>query len=288
MSEHHSSATTAAPRAPSSAPATTALRLLAASLVCGSAILIFAVHVRPIGYVPLVVGIVLGLLCDRRLGRDLGLIGLGMAIISTISLHADLSNAGMLRFTVALGLAVLVPVLLSRRVFHDDAIHFPIHTGRRWDRWQAVYLVAVAVFAYLILPAYFIGAGVWQNWPPLDGRGDVARLFIGVNAVGIWDELFFICIVLALLRTHFTFWLANVLQAAVFVSFLWELGYRSWGPLLTIPFALVQGWIFRRTTSLTYVVCVHLLFDLFVFMVLVHAHDPALFDIFVTAPTVSP
>ena len=267
---------------------TATLRLLAAGLVCGSAILIFAVHVRPAGYVPLVVGIVLGLLVDRRLGRDLGLIGLGMAIISTISLHADLSNVGMLRFTVALGLAVLVPVLLSRRVFHDDAIHFPIRTGRRWDRWQAVYLVAVAVFAYLILPAYFIGSGVWENWPPLDGPGDVARLFVGVNAVGIWDELFFICIVLALLRTHFPFWTANVLQAAVFVSFLWELGYRSWGPLLTIPFALVQGWIFRRTTSLTYVVCVHLLFDLFVFMVLVHAHDPALFDIFVTAPTVSP
>ncbi|WP_051275061.1 CPBP family intramembrane glutamic endopeptidase [Cellulomonas sp. URHD0024] len=264
------------------------LRLLAAALVCGSAILIFAVHVRPVGYVPLVAGIALALAVDRRLGRDLGLVGLGIATVSSISLHADLSNAGMLRFTVALGLAVVVPVVLSRRVFHDDAIHFPVRTGRRWDRWQAVYLVAVAVFAYLILPAYFLRSGVWQNWPPLDGPGDVARLFVGVNAVGIWDELFFICIVLALLRTHFSFWLANVLQACVFVSFLWELGYRSWGPLLTIPFALVQGWIFRRTTSLTYVVCVHLLFDLFVFMVLVHAHDPALFDIFVTAPTVSP
>jgi membrane protease YdiL (CAAX protease family) len=68
----------------------------------------------------------------------------------------------------------------------------------------------------------------------------------------------------------------------VFVSFLWELGYRSWGPLLTIPFALVQGWIFARTKSLTYVVCVHLLFDAIVFAVLVHAHHPELFDVFVT------
>ena len=31
-------------------------------------------------------------------------------------------------------------------------------------------------------------------------------------------------------------------------------------------------------------VAVHLMFDLFVFLVLVHAHDPALFDIFVTGP----
>ena len=34
-------------------------------------------------------------------------------------------------------------------------------------------------------------------------------------------------------------WLANLLQAVIFVSFLWELGYQAWGPLLTFPFALV-------------------------------------------------
>ncbi len=257
-------------------------RVLAAALVCGAAVLLFAVHLRPLGYLPLVLGVALGLAVDRRLGRDLALVAAGQAIISTISLRADLSNVGMARFTVALGLAVVVPTLVSRRVFHDDAIHFPVRTGRRWHRWQALYLVAVAVAAYLILPAYFLGSGVWRNWPDLDGTGDVVRLFVGVNAVGIWDELFFICVVLALLRTHFAFWLANLLQATVFVSFLWELGYRSWGPLLTIPFALVQGWLFRRTTSLSYVVAVHLLFDLVVFLVLVHAHDPSVFDVFVT------
>ena len=70
----------------------------------------------------------------------------------------------------------------------------------------------------------------------------------------------------------------------MFVSFLWELGYRSWGPALTIPFALLQGYIFARTRSLPYVVTVHLSFDLIIFMILVHAHTPPLFDVFVTAP----
>ena len=64
------------------------------------------------------------------------------------------------------------------------------------------------------------------------------------------------------------------------VSFLWELGYREWGPLLTIPFALLQGFIFMRTHSLAYVVTVHLLFDAVVFAVLVHAHNPGLLPIF--------
>ena len=78
----------------------------------------------------------------------------------------------------------------------------------------------------------------------------IARLFVGVGGVGIWDELFFICTVFALLRRHFRFWQANVLQTIVFVSFLWELGYQAWGPLLTIPFALLQGFIFMKTRSL--------------------------------------
>ncbi|MEL7978205.1 CPBP family intramembrane glutamic endopeptidase [Isoptericola sp. F-RaC21] len=266
-------------------------RLLAAALVSASAVLLFAVHVRPLAYVPLVAGVALGLAVDRRLGRDLALIALALGIISTISLEADLSDAGMARFAVVLSLAVLVPWAASRFWFRDvgadggpGAVRFPVATGRRWSRGQYVYLVVVVAVGYLVLPWYFLGSGAYLNWPPLEGGQDVARLFVGVNAVGIWDELFFVCTVFALLRRHFGLWTANVLQAAIFVSFLWELGYREWGPLLTVPFALVQGWIFSRYKSLTYVVAVHLLFDLVVFAVLVHGHHPELFDVFVTAP----
>ena len=260
------------------------LRLLAAVLVSGSAVLLFAVHVRPLGYVPLVLGIALGLVVDRRLGRDLALVGTGMAIISTISLEADLSDAGIARFAVVLSLAVLVPWALSRFVFRERVITFPVATGRRWSRGQVIYLVVVVAAGYLILPFYFIGSGAYLNWPEITGGEEIARLFVGVNAVGIWDELFFVCVVFALYREHFGLWTANLLQAAVFVSFLWELGYREWGPFLTVPFALVQGWIFSWSKSLTYVVAVHLLFDVVVFAVLVHAHHPELFDVFVTVP----
>ncbi|MCZ4501180.1 MAG: Abortive phage infection protein, partial [Marmoricola sp.] len=132
-----------------------------------------------------------------------------------------------------------------------------------------------------ILPTYFITSGSYKNWPAIHSVDEIDRLFVGVNAVGIWDELFFICVVFALLRRHFPLWQANLLQAAIFVSFLWELGYQSWGPLLTIPFALLQGWIFSKTKSLTYVVCVHLLFDLVVFLVLVHAHNREWLTVFI-------
>lgn len=269
---------------PLSGDARTAARIASAALVCGAAVLLFAVHVRPWGYLPLVLGVLLAVAVDRDLAKDLGLIAIGQLIISAISLEADLSDRGMIAFTLALGGAVLVPWALARYWLKHDAVKFPMFTGRRWSRAQWIYLGVVILLGYLILPFYFIGSGAYQNWPEITGANEIARLFVGVNAVGIWDELFFICTVFALLMRHFPMWLANVLQATVFVSFLWELGYREWGPLLTIPFALIQAWIFSRFKSLPYVLAVHLLFDAVVFAVLVHAHHPELFDIFITVP----
>ncbi|MEO2119899.1 MAG: CPBP family intramembrane glutamic endopeptidase [Microbacterium sp.] len=210
--------------------------------------------------------------------RDLSLIAMGMLIVSAIPLKAELDNLAIVRFAVALGGAVAVPYLVSRFVYRDRAIGFPWRGGGRWTWFQWAWLVGVLVLGWLILPFYFITSGVYLNWPVVDTPDLIARLFVGVGAVGIWDELFFICTVFVLLLRHMHPITANLLQAIVFVSFLWELGYQAWGPLLTIPFALLQGYIFLVTRSLAYVVTVHLLFDAVVFAVLVHAHNPGLFD----------
>lgn len=258
--------------------------VVAMGLVSASAVVLLVLLERPIGYAVLAAGVALAVVVDRALARTLAIVALALVALSSISLAADLSNAGIARFAVVLGFAVLAPALLARRFVARDAVVFPLRTGQRWSRAAWLYLIFVVVAGYLILPAYFLGSGAYRNWPEITTAGEIGRLFFGVNAVGIWDELFFVCIVFALYRRHVPLWLANVMQAVVFVSFLWELGYRSWGPLLTIPFALIQGWTFALTKSLTYVVTVHLLFDAIVFMVLVHAHNPHLFDIFVTAP----
>ena len=198
--------------------------MLAAVLVCGSAVLLFAVHVRPLAYVPLVVGVALAFIVDRVLGRDLLVVAVGMAIVSSIPLGADLSDAAIVRFAVALSLAVVVPYVLSHHVFGDDVIRFPWRTGQPWTRFQWALPRRRGGCRYLVLPYYFLSSGAYQNWPTVVEPDEIARLFVGVNAVGTWDELFFICTVFALLRRHFPIALANVLQAAVFVSFLWELG----------------------------------------------------------------
>lgn len=258
-----------------------ALTLLPAAGVSVSAFLLFALLLPGWGHALLLLSVGAAWLVNRDLGKDLTLIGLGIAIVSSTSVEADVSWDRFLTIGTVLTLAFLVPLAVDRLVYRRRAITFPWRTGQPWLPMQKAYVIAVPLLGWAILPVYFIRSGAYQNWPHITNASELVRFFLGVNFVGLWDELFFIITCFALLRRHFGVWTANVLQAVIFVSFLWELGYRSWGPLLTIPFALLQGWIFTRTKSLTYVVVVHLLFDVIVFLAIIHAHNPEWIPIFI-------
>lgn len=255
------------------------IAVLAALLVVSAAPL-FYVWFSPWGYATIGAGLALAWVVSKRLARDLLLIALPLVGIAQISIKANLEWGNVLLMGSVLAAAVAVPYSLSRWVFKDHAIRFPGRPGEPWTRLEKTWLVAVLVLGWLVLPPYFIGSGSYLNWPAVETPSEIIRLFFGVGFVGIWDELFFICTVFALLRRHFPFLIANVLQAIVFVSFLWELGYQSWGPLLTIPFALIQAWIFEKSRSVYYVITVHLLFDVVVFLVLIYAHHPTWAPIF--------
>ena len=244
-----------------------------AVLLSVSGVLLFGVENDLAGYGMLASSVVSAALIDREFLRHLALVAAGMVVISVVPLNADLSLTHMALMGGVLALAVLVPWLVSRFAYREKLITFPVKTGHKWPLAAKVYLLGVVALAYLILPAYLIRTGVYQNWPDASEPSVFWRLFLGVNAVGIWDELFFICTTFTLLRRHFPDWLANILQAVIFSSFLWEIGYQAWGPLLTFPFALLQGYTFKLTKSFTYVVTVHLLFDFVLFLALVHAHN---------------
>jgi membrane protease YdiL (CAAX protease family) len=256
-------------------------KLIPALAIALSAFALFALQLPLLGYPLLVGGLVWALLLDRALAQDLLLIGLGIAIVSTTSVEADVSWPSFIRIGIVLGAAVAVPFLVDRFVYRRRAVRFPWRSHEKKTRAELLYLFAVPALGWAILPFYFIRSGAYENWPNIENASELARFFVGVNAVGTWDELFFICTCFALLRRHFPVWQANLLQATIFVSFLWELGYRAWGPLLTIPFALLQGWLFSRTRSLGYVLIVHLLFDAIVFLAIVHAHHRDWIPIFV-------
>ena len=255
--------------------------LVPAALVSLAGFLLFGLEQRDAGLGVLAVAVALGLVLDRAVGKDLALIAFGLVVMSVVPITTDISTAHMVTMGTAMALAVAGPYLVSRYVYRDHAVRFPLRTGERWTRLEKLYLVAVPVLGYVLLPVYMIPTGVYENWPAVSDVEGIARLFAGTNVLGIWDELFFICTVFTLLRRHVSFWPANLLQAVLFTSFLYDLGFHAWGPVLIYVFALVQGYIFGLTRSLTYVVCVHLLFDLVLFLVLVHAHNRSWLDVFV-------
>lgn len=254
--------------------------MLPAAGVSLSAFLLFALQLHGWGHALLVVSLAAAYLLNRALGKDLLLIGIGIAIVSATSMEADVSWDRFFIIGTVLILAVVTPLLVDRFVYRRRAIRFPWLGRHRWSTTEIIYIIAVPFLGWAILPYYFINSGAYLNWPHITDTSELIRFFIGVNFVGSWDELFFICTCFALLRRHFPVWLANLLQTTIFVSFLWELGYREWGPILTIPFALIQAFLFARTGSLLYVLVVHLLFDAVVFMAIVHAHNPGMFPIF--------
>ena len=222
-------------------------KLVPAVLVSASGLLLFGLANDPAGYSLLALALIAAALIDRELMRHLALIAAGMGIVSLVPLHADLSLEHMTLMGGALALAVLVPWLVSRFAYREKIIRVPVNTGRKWPLTAKLYLIGVVALGYFILPVYLVSTGVYRNWPDASDPTIFWRLFLGVNAVGIWDELFFICTTFTLLRRHFPDWLANVLQAFVFCSFLWEPGYHAWGPLLTYPFALMQGYTLQLT-----------------------------------------
>jgi len=261
-------------------PARTPLAVVPAALVSASGFLLFAREDRLSGFLLLAAALVLSGIINRRLLIDLALIGVGLTAMSLVPITTDISTEHMAVMGTAMILAVGIPYAVSRFITKDHAIRFPIRTGQPWTRAEKWYLPAVLVIGYALMPVYMIRTGVYNNWPAVSDVDGIARLFLGTNVLGIWDELFFICTTFTLLRRHLPDWQANLLQAVLFTSFLWELGFHSWAPLFIFPFALLQARLFTVTRSLSYIVSVHLLFDFVLFLVLIHAHNREWIDIF--------
>lgn len=256
-------------------------RLVAATMVSVSGFFFFGPKWYAAGYFGLIFALVIASIVSQKLFRDLSLVAIGLVIMSFIPINTDISYGHMAVMGTAMVAILLLPYLISRYVYKDYAIRFPWHNREVWGRDKWLYLVLVLVVGYSLLPFYMISTGVYMNWPAARSEDEIVRLFVGTNALGIWDELFFICTVLVLLARHFPFWQANILQAILFTSFLYELGFGAWGPYMIALFALIQGVIFMKTHSLLYVVTVHLLFDFILFLVLLHAHTREWLPIFV-------
>ena len=215
--------------------------------------------------------------------RDIGVLVAAILVVVSTPINTNVDWLHMGQMGLAMALAVAGPFFITRRIFKERHIQFPLGFGRTWYKTEIFYVLVTAVIAYLLLP-FYLGQGSYMNWSVQLDASHIIRLFIGTNALGIWDELFFVGTVLALLRAHLPFIWANLVQATLFTTFLYELGFRGWGPFVIFFFTLSQGYIFSKRKSFLYIVTIHLTIDFVLFLTLIHLHHPQYLRIFITSP----
>lgn len=260
-----------------SRPLTLVLLILASTLL-------IPLQIKEIGWVVWLLGLASLLIAEKRFARHLLLIFISIGLLGLTHINTSITPQNIIGMSIPLGLAVAIPYLVTRFIYKEAVIEYPLH-WQPWTKKQIAYLALAAILAYLLLPLWMTTTGGYHNWHVDPQANQLSILFLGTNGLGIWDELFFIITVLALLRQHLSFKVANVLQAIIFTGFLYELGFTGWAFLAIFPFALLQGLVFKNTHNLWYVVAIHLTIDLVLYLALINAHHPHLADIFLIKPS---
>lgn len=258
------------------------LPYLSLILIAITSIVLIPLQLKSTGWFLLVITGGILLFCKKDFRNDMLLVLVSLGLLGITSITTDISYRHILQMGTTLVLAVMLPYIVSRYVYKNHLISFPLTNGRKWYKKELFYIFTTAVIAYLLLPFYLRNTGAYLNWTVEPGFTSLFTLFVGTNGLGIWDELFFINTVLAIFKRHFPFTIANAAQAVLFTAFLFELGFRGWAPFVLYPFALTQGYIYNKTHSLLYVIAIHLTLDLVLYLALINAHHPGWLNIFIT------
>lgn len=243
-------------------------------LFCLTTVLLVGLQIKSAGWFCMLLGLFSLTLLDREFARNTLLLYACLAILAITPINTDLSTQHIGIMGMSLVSVVVGPYFILCYAYKQRFLQLKLHFKRRWSKQEWGYLVLIVVLAYWGLSFYFKTTNAFYNWSFTLTPDSITRLLFGLLAVGIWDELFFISIVLGLLRKHIPFRYANIAQGILFTSFLFELGFTYWAPLVLYPFALVQGYFFKITESLFYVILVHVSVDLILFLALIKAHYP--------------
>ena len=251
-------------------------------LICASGIVLIALQLKSAGWILLALSGFSLFFAEKIFAKDILLIIIALALLGVTPINTDISIPHMLVMGMTLILAVAIPYFVSRFIYKDYLVRFPWHHGRKWNKREIFYIGVTALISYFLLPYYLKSTGAYLNWSSAIDGGSIIRLFIGTNGLGIWDELFFVSTILGILRRYFSFSVANISQSVLFTSFLYELGFTNWGFIFIFIFALVQGYVFKKTESLLYVIMIHLTLDFVLFLAIIHSHHPSFISIFIT------
>ncbi len=199
-----------------------------------------------------------------------------LLLLALTPITTDTSPRGFALLGASFTLSLLLPIFILWRE-RPRPITFAFWP-ERLEPLDIFYTLLAAPLAWGAFALYF---GVLSpqepfNWalPPVPDNAELLRLFIGINLVGIWDELFFINVGYAVLRQLFGPRTANLAQAVVYTTVLWTMAFRGVGPVFVYLFALTQGVMYERSKVLLWVLVAHLIVDYFLFQAIVTAYYP--------------
>jgi len=239
-------------------------------------------QIQTTGYILLGLGTLLLQVTSPKFRRHFILIYLCLFILSITPIGTTTKVPDAIPMAIGLSSVVFLPLVITRLIYREKSIRFPNFRDRHWNGRRWLYLLFIFVAAWLLIPFMLRDTGSYVNWQFPPGFWPGLEAYIGLNLVGIWDELFFVCTVLALLRQHFPFWTANFAQAVLFTGFLYTLAFIGWCVFVIYLFALLQGYIFKQTKSLLFILAIHLTVDLVLHLAIVYLHYPADFPFFFT------
>jgi hypothetical protein len=214
---------------------------------------------------------------DPAFGRRMGVLLGCVLLLAAAPIHTDTANASFLILGSFFVAAVVLPTALL--AFSDRGVIRYRFWPRRFSWRDAFYVLVSIPAAWAALRVYFsLSPEVSRNWflPPLPNDEFLWRLFIGINLVGIWDELFFVNVCYAVLRSLFAFPVANLAQSVIYTAVLYDMAFTGVGPFFVYGFALTQGALFERSENLLTVLLVHLIVDYFLFQEIVASYYPGL------------
>ncbi len=244
---------------------------------CAATVLLIPAENFPVGLAVWVLAAILtALQPDPRVRRNLGVLLACILVLGFAPIHTNLSTPHFLTLGSIFLAVVLGPALFMRWKAPGEI---------RWRLWPVqfswrdlIYTLISIPLAWGIIELYFfyLNPELPTHWPlpEVFSVDAVKRLAVGINCVGIWDELFFVNTVYAMLRGIFPARIANPAQAVVYTSVLYDMAFTGHGIWIVYGFALTQGVMYEKSRVLLYVLIVHLIVDLFLVMAILQHHYP--------------
>jgi membrane protease YdiL (CAAX protease family) len=215
---------------------------------------------------------------DRVWTKTLALFAYTITVLFFTRVNGETTNLHVIELTLTLGVGILAITALLAKYWLKTPLDYQWLSGR-WSLRMWLWLPAGFVIAFYVLWAYFFVLTPtlhteWQMANPKNYTESLWRIFWGCNLVGAWDELAWINFVFVLLLRRFKFWEANLAQAVFFTSFLFDMSFFGFGPIIIFAFALIQGYTYMRTRSLLYIMMLHLMIDTILFYMIANRWLP--------------